>query len=323
MRVALRFELPSGPVICEVSSDTDVLISQIKNAYRRIAIRREEYADADIVIEVLSDGPGFTVQAPAMRCTLTPKGRSLQVHYQEQGPRLRRRAASDAIPYQTSYLLDYDGKDNVPCADPTISHVNGLMEMIVLGELCTFDPRLGCFHAAAGAREGSCALLVGASGAGKTTTSIALCSQDWRVIADDTSFVDLETACIRPMARRPAIRANRVGFSLLPYLDSHDLEIAEPCVRQEYLAPALWYPITDVVFLGGRAESPRLARSGAVTGLMRLSQASFMPLRNVFERLNALAHCFRRVRWWECTPGDPFATAKMLDQTLTNGEEPR
>jgi hypothetical protein len=319
--VSFQFHLPRGAVVCEVCSDDRRVLSQVAHSNGRIRVPPGTPSRADLRIHIEALGQGYVVRTPTTRYELRPRGQDLEIERSWDGQLGDLDAWSHSgwgpPPASRRFVCSYEGKEGQPESDPTVAHVSSLLEVIVLGSLCEYDPDLGCFHAAAVARGDRCVLLVGETGSGKTTSALALCALGWRLLGDDVVPIDLRDARAHPVPRRSAIREDRAGFTLRPFLEEHESGADHGLIRANLFATDRWHSITDVVFLGQVGARPRLNPIAGVSGLIRLSRAAFaIPGRRSPARLLSLARCFGSVRWWECELGHPIATSRALTSRI-------
>jgi energy-coupling factor transporter ATP-binding protein EcfA2 len=102
-------------------------------------------------------------------------------------------------------LINYDLRLNsLPAGKP--HQWVAEMEPEIINDLVASMHGLFWFHGACLAKDNSIIFLVGHSGAGKTTTSLALLAQGYRLITDDIVLINLATQFLQPFPRCPKIR---------------------------------------------------------------------------------------------------------------------
>jgi hypothetical protein len=88
--------------------------------------------------------------------------------------------------------LDYRRRKAILCITPAgLSNVSNLMELAVLYPLIALTRRHGWhfFHSAAAANGEGGILILGPSGAGKTTSALHLAARGYRILSDETNIV--------------------------------------------------------------------------------------------------------------------------------------
>lgn len=179
------------------------------------------------------------------------------------------------------------------------------------------------FHASALGIFGEGTIFVGASGAGKSTTSLALAARGHNFLSDEIAGYIPERgeliAVRRPVGIKPGPRAAAVERGLAP-------GAAERIAQDGFLRididtlfpvePSRPFPLRRIVFLRGFAKNPSLER--IVPGRAEIielqpAMSSFLNAshgRRVFELTRLLA----TAKVYQLHPGDPDATAAYLEE---------
>ncbi len=99
---------------------------------------------------------------------------------------------------------------------------NGRFEDVTFTSLAPLLRRHGFFllHAFAAAREGRAALLVGASGSGKTTTGLSLLLSDWELLSNDVVLLQMRPDGVYALAMPDMLSIRPFTLDLLPALAS-------------------------------------------------------------------------------------------------------
>jgi hypothetical protein len=323
MAAIFRFVLPSGAALVRVGSTDARLVSQVARAYRRLLVTyaTDDPIDVDIWVGEIEAGQRYVVSIPRTVFTLQARGAEMELcqHSRRGDVDDHCFAASEtgkSVRLKWEGGCTPDGTGDGLRAHPVVPHVNGLVELMLYGALCDHDANLACIHAGAVvAEDGDAILLLAGSECGKTTTSLALCSRNCRLISDDLALIDLRCAAIHPIRRRPTVRRAHVrDFSLEPFIE-HLGAVDDPddwIVSETIYAAAEWYPIRHVVWLRGFAETAAVEEISPVAALFALVRGSYGVPQNRHVQLQTYANCFRHVSWWQCTLGSPFASADAI-----------
>jgi hypothetical protein len=140
-----------------------------------------------------------------------------------------------------------------------------------------------CLHAAVVAHGGRALALIGAKGAGKSTTSAALIGRGWRLLADDVGALGFEADRILVAPGYPRMRlgaetgaslfgAHRVTTKVYGHLEKRYCELDAGPASADYCAAS--QPLAGVVFLGPRLADGTLHCAGIRPGegLIRLAK---------------------------------------------------
>jgi hypothetical protein len=154
------------------------------------------------------------------------------------------------------------------------------------------------FHAAALTREGATILIVGKSGAGKTTLTLGLMGRGWRPLSDDLVLVDPATLALKPFPR-------------CFHLDNSTRELIANSVSLEWPGGILGYarpteyareaPSPTAIFVAHRCPTCMAARmpltqAEGAGGLLAEAANTQVPASNVAltaARLAAGAACYQ------------------------------
>lgn len=312
--VSFRFAFPTGSATVCVSYDGEQIIRRLLSLYhcQRRAATGIGARPPDVSIDVEFNGTACYVRTPSTIYRLNSVGGDMIVEYEILGNAI--------TPTRHRYRRTYEGI--CPTTDPTIPHLSGILERIMLATLCEHNS-LDCYHAAGLTRGDRGVLIVGESQTGKTTIALSLLSQDWKLLSDDTTFINPADGYMFPTKRRPAIRDLRpCGFSLEPYLETMQETVPSSAtayrVRSEFRnkRPAA---VTDIVFLDGMGGTFLMQRYSPTSALIRLAQASFSSRATPVSCLCQLTQCFQSARWWTCQLSDPASAAAYLTQQLLTG----
>jgi hypothetical protein len=313
--LTLAFPLTST-VVVHVRSPVGRLLTPIARFYGRLRVEPGRAGLPDVVISIERRGATFFVTTPFTSYRLEPVGAALRLAY-FHGTCLDSLQEA-AWAGSNDYLRRCDGIDE---PDPTLSHVCGLIERVLLSTVCDFAGGLECFHAAAVARGDKCLVIAGESDSGKTTTALALCGEGWKLLNDDTSFYDTQTGQAYPLNRRPVVRNRRTGgIDLYSYLDfklcKEKKNRLQQSVKAEYRLSDRGARVTDVLFLSGRGRDCRTSAFSPALGLLRLARASCARRDDPRRDLERLATALAGVGWWECCLGTPGESARSITSIL-------
>lgn len=144
-------------------------------------------------------------------------------------------------------------------------------------------PELLFVHAAVVESAGRAHLLIGASGAGKSTTCWGLLQRGFRFVSDELAPIDVDEGTVMPFPRALHLKTlppGGLGSDARALRTSRGAHVMVPTERSVPLERAL--PIAELFFVGHdpRAEAPTLTR-------LRPAEAAARLYPNV---LNALAH---------------------------------
>jgi hypothetical protein len=180
------------------------------------------------------------------------------------------------------------------------------------------------FHASSVGIDGRGVIFVGPRASGKSTTALALAARGHAFLGDNTACYLPATGEILPFRRavgvRPGPRAQAVTQALAragrdPERDGWLRLDADALVGSAEPPPT---PLSAVVFLAGFAPEPRLVRvepSREEVAMLQPIVGSLVnaaPTRRVFE----MALLLSRVQVYRLTPGDPDATAMLLEEAF-------
>jgi hypothetical protein len=313
--LTLAFPL-SSTVIVRIRSQIGRLLAPVARFYGRLRVGRGWTGAPDVAISVEARGGRFFIVTPFTSYRLTPEGNALQVDYVDSA--CPEPWSDDAWRMSSGYLRTCSGVDE---PDPTLSHVTGLIERVLLSTVSEFAGGFECLHAACVALAEKCVLIVGESESGKTTTSMALAAEGWRLLTDDTAFYNPNTREVFPLDRRPMVRNRRISeLDLYSFLDFRLCKERKNRLQQS-LKPEYRYQersarASDVLFLSGRGPVCTLSEFSPALGLLRVAKASCARRHDPRRDLVHLASAFANVAWWECRLGTPGESARTITSVL-------
>ena len=160
-------------------------------------------------------------------------------------------------------------------------------------------------------------LLVGSSGAGKTTLTLGLLNQGWKFLSDELAPLAPGNGFVRPFPRCPAAsRKTMKMLSLRPESTGHVHLKNTYCILPGQLLQAEMklHPIDNVVFLS-RSETTKMTPVSGTEGMTRLLQAvGHEPDRSVaFQTAGAIAE---RARFHELRNGKLSKTIAELENIV-------
>ena len=132
-------------------------------------------------------------------------------------------------------------------------------------------------HTAAVARDGRVCLVVGPSGAGKTTLALALCARGWRLLGDDVILIDRRDASLRAFPRSLMVKRPWSAPVALDGLLTRGTLVATSRGEVLYCPPHALGPaylttarsVGTVAFVAqGAAQVERMGRAAGVLGLI-------------------------------------------------------
>jgi hypothetical protein len=186
-------------------------------------------------------------------------------------------------------------------------------------------------HAAAVAREGKAVLIVGQSGAGKTSIAMTCVLQGWDYLGDDAVLVRAHPARVGALYNSARLRADT--FARFPEIMKGclavsddageqkaevDMRLFRPCPVAEAELRAIVVP--DPTDWGGLRVAP-MSKSEALRKLMEATRQSMIgDEAAVFAKLSALVASVPCYRMAAC--GDPAALAGGLARLLDRGSVP-
>jgi hypothetical protein len=115
----------------------------------------------------------------------------------------------DIVPREDAWEIAMDGHTTIQCETPSVA---AELEQILVQAIVPMTPHLMTLHAAALQRAGRIVLLVGSSGVGKTTLSVALARAGWRFGCDEIVLLGRDLN-LRALPLPPCIKAD--SFSLV------------------------------------------------------------------------------------------------------------
>ena len=160
-------------------------------------------------------------------------------------------------------------------------------------------------------------LLVGSSGAGKTTLTLGLLNQGWKFLSDELAPLAPGNGFVRPFPRCPAAsRKTMEMLSLRPESTKHVHLKDTYCIlpNQLLLAEMKLHPIDHVVFLS-RSETTNMTPVSGTEGMTRLLQAvGHEPDRSVaFQTAGTIAE---RARFYKLRNGELPKTIAELENIV-------
>ena len=175
------------------------------------------------------------------------------------------------------------------------------------------------------------AVLVGASRAGKTTTSLHLAARGHTLLGDEIALIRLASGAIVPFRRTINVRPGPFDGELAAVLGiagSDDSSASSPHRITELFPgrPPQPVPLRAVFFLAGFADSPsvepfRLTLEHAnvfdwiTTPEIAYCSWGVAPARRAF-RLMVLKQVLLRIPCWLLKVGPPFETAELIESTM-------
>ena len=219
-------------VLLNVEADSDLLARMADVLLGPLAARR--LAAIDWTLRLRSCDPHSEPLNPAMQLTASgplPAGHEAHRYDAPDGMALEVPSQARLVmsfPERTAEVRWRDDSSRAACAD------------CLTAALCELLATAGQYviHAAAiAAPTGSgpqIALLVGRSGAGKTTTSLALHGEGWQLLTDDAAFVATDGGTPDVWGLPRPLKVHRNTVALLPELS--DL-IEGPPAKQEFALP--------------------------------------------------------------------------------------
>lgn len=193
-------------------------------------------------------------------------------------------------------------------------------------------------HAAAVERDGYGAILPGPPGSGKSTLAAALVSRGWRLLTDELTLVDPNTAMIVPLARPIGLKNDSIRFirDIAPQADfgpecqdtlkgtiAHMRAPTESVLRVDQSALPRW-----VIFPRFKREHAALARQlPKAQTFMWFAASSFnytvlgMKGFDVLSKLIDITDCYEfeynnlgnAIAWFDSLKPSQFATAKRAN----------
>jgi hypothetical protein len=179
-------------------------------------------------------------------------------------------------------------------------------------------------------------VVVGASGAGKTTTSLQLAARGHSLLGDEIALIRLPTSEIVPFRRAVNVRPGRYGQALAATLGLADHGNGSPpnppwagVHRITDLFPgrsARPVPLRAAFFLAGFADAPSLEPfqltldhadvfSWITTPEIAYCSWGVAPARRAF-RLMVLKQVLSRIPCWLVKVGPPRDTAELIERTV-------
>ncbi len=186
------------------------------------------------------------------------------------------------------------------------------------------DPSWLAVYGCAAAFEGAAILIVGPSGAGKTTLGLALVGAGAQLYGDEIAFVHRTKHTVTALPRRIAVRASSLNLlgdaAIVPAIRSAGALVREQAgemylVAREALGPVPPpQPLRLVVSLTGRGEPALQPLSPARAGIALSRQLGARP--HSLDALARFTEYFSGVPAFSLTAGEPVATAAMVRETL-------
>jgi len=192
------------------------------------------------------------------------------------------------------------------------------LEKAIIVALQRCRPELLFLHAAALERDRAAWLLVGESGAGKSTTAWGLLHHGFSYLSDELAPIDLDTLQVLPYPHALCLKRRTPPPYLLPAecLDLgrtiHVLARSLPCVSR--LDPcalqALFFLSQDT-----RRREPLLRRVSTAEAAARLYVSTLNALAHESRGLDAVLGVASRVSCFELHAGDLESTCKLIAAT--------
>lgn len=219
------------------------------------------------------------------------------------------------------YFLTRDGEKQIDARDA--AEFLFYFEKDVTLELQRRRSDLYFLHAAAVEYKNKVAILVAASGTGKSTTTWGLLNSGFQYLSDELAPIDLSTMSVHAFPHALNLKSDPPGPYPLPRLTLRTSETLHVPVAQlpvqALLRPG---PVTAVFFLKRENVSPRPQRRTLSVGeaSIRLLANALNPLAHRADGLDGAIEIARQARCYELQVAGLVETCEMLRATL-DGEE--
>lgn len=179
-------------------------------------------------------------------------------------------------------------------------------------------PELLFLHAAALAFRGRACLLVGASGAGKSTTAWALLQRGWGYLSDELAPLDPTSGLVLPYPHALCLKQAPPGAMGWPPPGLLDLGATLHVPPRTAAATAC--PLGAIVFVEHdrppSQPAPSIRAVSVAEASARLYAQSLNLLAHPERGLDVVRHTAQRVPCWHLQASDLHASAALLEDTL-------
>lgn len=210
-----------------------------------------------------------------------------------------------------SYFFDEENK--------AVTFCGNLFLGICAGRL---QPRFSMFHAAAVCLDGEAFIFLGDSGAGKTTLALSLLKENFKLLCDDLSIVDLNTNFISLLRRKISIDRNSPFANLFaPEMFDHSWNGSKIYVDLEDIFSEHHWGVPSrlksIFFLEeSNGKFPKIEPLTQYEGLRRLCPFYIYGKRDLKMIVEQNCKIIKNTACYLVRRGDVDATLQLIKETL-------